>query len=67
MALAAGRQRVLLNHLGECLDPAARQNRSKRADMLASASALIAFVGIAVDVLSSCMALLPFVESAPRA
>ena len=37
------------------------------ADMLASASALIAFVGIAVDVVCSCMALLPFVESAPRA
>src|SRR5208337_465538 len=30
--------------------PAARQNRSKLADMLASASALIASVGIAVDV-----------------
>ena len=40
--------------------PAAKQNRSKLADMLASASVFIAFVGIAVDVRCSFTALLSF-------
>ena len=46
---------------------AARQNRSKLADLLASASVFIAFATIAVDAVVSCMALLPFVNSTPRA
>ena len=42
--------------------PAARQKRSKLADMLASASAFNAYVGIAVDVVCFFMALLSFRE-----
>jgi hypothetical protein len=67
MAPAAGCQRVLLIISASASIPAARQKRSKLADMPASAWAFNSFVGIAVDVLWSIMALLPFVESAPRA
>jgi hypothetical protein len=47
--------------------PEARQNNSKLAEMLASASIFRALVGMAVDVVGLFMALLSFVESAPRA
>src|SRR5579863_2094827 len=47
--------------------PEARQNSSKLAEMFASASSFSALVGTAVDVISVFMALLSFVESAPRA
>src|SRR5271157_3264734 len=47
--------------------PEARQNNSKLADMLARASNFRALVGMAVDVVGLFMALLSFVESAPRA
>src|ERR1700719_59641 len=47
--------------------PEARQNNSKLADMLARASNFRALVGMAVDVVDLFMALLSFVESAPRA
>jgi hypothetical protein len=41
------------------LGTAPKQNGSKLADMLVSASALIAFVGIALNVVRLVMALLP--------
>ena len=47
--------------------PEARQNNSKLAEMLASASIFRALVGMAVNVVGLFMALLSFVESAPRA
>jgi hypothetical protein len=47
--------------------PEARQNNSKLAEMLARASNFRALVGMAVDVVDLFMALLSFVESAPRA
>src|SRR4029077_13581039 len=47
--------------------PEARQNNSKLAEMLARASNFRALVGMAVDVVGLFMALLSFVESAPRA
>lgn len=47
--------------------PEARQSSSKLAEMSASASSFSALVGIAVDVISVFLALLSFVESAPRA
>src|ERR1700692_2480560 len=47
--------------------PEARQNNSKLAEMLARASNFRALVGTAVDVVDLFMALLSFVESAPRA
>jgi hypothetical protein len=47
--------------------PEARQNSSKLAEMFAIASSFSALVGTAVDVISVFMALLSFVESAPRA
>ena len=47
--------------------PEARHNNSKLAEMFVSASCFSALVGIAVDVVSLFMALLSFVESAPRA
>ena len=47
--------------------PAARQSLSKLAEMLASASIFNSLAGIAVDVISLFMALLPLVESVPRA
>src|SRR5271167_1544462 len=47
--------------------PEARQNNSKLAEMLARASIFRALVGMAVNVLGLFMALLSFVESAPRA
>jgi len=47
--------------------PEARQNSSKLAEMFAIASSFSALVGTAVDVVSLFMALLSFVESAPRA
>jgi hypothetical protein len=47
--------------------PDARQNNSKLADIFDRASSFSALVGIAVDVVSSFMALLSFVESSPRA
>src|SRR5262249_515703 len=46
--------------------PEARQNDSKLAEMFDSASSFSALVGIAVDVVNLFMALLSFVESAPR-
>src|SRR5262249_22161715 len=46
--------------------PEARQNDSKLAEMFDSASRFSALVGIAVDVVNLFMALLSFVESAPR-
>src|SRR5580692_4216054 len=47
--------------------PEARQNNSKLAEMLASASIFRALVGMAVNVVGLFMALPSFVESAPRA
>jgi hypothetical protein len=47
--------------------PEARQNNSKLAEMLASASIFRALVGMAVNVVGLFTALLSFVESAPRA
>jgi hypothetical protein len=47
--------------------PEARQNSSKLLDMFESASSFSALVGTTVDVVSLFMALLSFVESAPRA
>jgi hypothetical protein len=47
--------------------PEARQNNSKLAEMLDSASNFSALVGIVVDVVNLFMALLSSVESAPRA
>ena len=47
--------------------PEARQNNSKLAEMLAKASNFRALVGMAVNVVGLCMALLSFVESSPRA
>src|SRR5262245_35631675 len=47
--------------------PEARQNSSKLAEMLAIASSFNALGGTAVDVVGLFMALLSFVESAPRA
>src|SRR5580704_9454490 len=47
--------------------PEPRQNNSKLAEMLARASNFRALVGMAVDVVDLFMALLSFVESAPRA
>src|SRR6266853_325910 len=47
--------------------PEARQNNSKLAEMFDRASNFGALVGIAVDVVNLCMALLSSVESAPRA
>src|SRR5262249_10671470 len=47
--------------------PEARQNNSKLAEIFDRASSFSALVGIAVDVVSSFMALLSFVESSPRA
>src|ERR1700693_5124671 len=47
--------------------PEARHNNSKLAEMFDRASRFNALVGIAVDVVSLFMALLSFVESAPRA
>src|SRR5262249_29814792 len=44
----------------------ASQNDSKLAEMFDSASSFSALVGIAVDVVNLFMALLSFVESAPR-
>src|SRR6516164_7463394 len=46
--------------------PEARQNDSKLAEMFDSASSFSALVGIAVDVVNLFMALLSYVESAPR-
>ena len=43
------------------------QNNSKLAEIFDRASSFSALVGIAVDVVSSFMALLSFVESSPRA
>ena len=51
VALATGRCRILLQHLAQRLEPGGKaKKRSKLADMLASASAFNAYVGIAVDV-----------------
>ena len=47
--------------------PEARQNTSKLAEMFARASSFSALAGMAVDVVGLFMALLSFVESAPRA
>jgi len=47
--------------------PEARQNNSKLAVILAKASNFRALVGMAVNVVGLCMALLSFVESSPRA
>jgi len=47
--------------------PEARQNSSKLAEMFDIASSFSALVGTAVDVVNVFMALLSFVESAPRA
>jgi hypothetical protein len=47
--------------------PEARQNNSKLAVILAKASNFRALVGMAVNVVCLCMALLSFVESSPRA
>ena len=47
--------------------PEARQNTSKLAEMFARASSFSALAGMAVDVIGLFMALLSFVESAPRA
>src|SRR4029077_20536403 len=47
--------------------PEARHNNSKLAEMFAIASSFSSRVGTAVDVISCFMALLSFVESAPRA
>jgi predicted GNAT superfamily acetyltransferase len=47
--------------------PEARQNSSKLPDIFESASSFSALVGTTVDVVSLFMALLSFVESAPRA
>jgi len=47
--------------------PEARQNLSKLADMLASASIFNSLIGIAVDVISLFMALLSSRESTPKA
>jgi hypothetical protein len=47
--------------------PEARQNSSKLPEMFESASSFSALVGTTVDVVSLFMALLSFVESAPRA
>src|ERR1700722_19044531 len=47
--------------------PEARQNNSKLAEIFESASSLSALVGMAVIVVVWFMALLSFVESAPRA
>src|SRR5712691_4541872 len=47
--------------------PEARQNKSKLAEMFERASSFSALVGMAVDVVTLFMALLSFVESAPRA
>jgi hypothetical protein len=50
-----------------CASPEARQKDSKLAKMFDSASSFSAVVGTAVDVVTLFMALLSFVESAPRA
>jgi hypothetical protein len=47
--------------------PEARQNNSKLAEIFERASSFSTLVGIAVDVVDLFMALLSFVESAPRA
>jgi hypothetical protein len=67
--LAHGEQRLLEIAVALATDPMpeARQNNSKLAEMLASASIFRALVGMAVNVAGLFMALLSFVESAPRA
>ena len=67
MAWTTDHSRIAIHHLAKGLHAGSQAKQLEAAEMLARASNFRALVGMAVDVVGLFMALLSFVESAPRA